>query len=110
MQTLRLVPIMLLLLLNSAGLSYGQDSNSTVIIEVVNAAGQPMKNACVTFVPRSGDIVFRKADRHGRVRVNRLHRGNYRVVVKVDGYEAQKREVVVARAQDTIAFVMHARD
>lgn len=110
MRTARLITITLSLLLCSAGLSVAQDNNSSLIVEVVNAAGQPIRNACVTFVPRSGDIVFRKADRRGRVRVRKLSRGNYRVVVKVDGYVAQKREVVVAGAEDTIAFIMHPRD
>lgn len=110
MRTVRLIPMMLLLLLGGVGSVIAQDSSSSLIVEVVNTAGQPIKNACVTFVPRSGDILFRKADRRGRVRIKKLHRGNYRVVVKVDGYEAQKKEVVVAGAKDTVAFVMHPRD
>lgn len=110
MRTVRLMTIMLLLLLGSVDASLAQDNNSSVIVEVVDTAGQPIKYACVTFVPKSGDIVFRKADRRGRVRVKRLVRGNYRVVVKVDGYKAQKKEVVVSETKDTVAFVMQPRN
>lgn len=102
--------LMFLLLVGSVDSSRAQDSSSSLIVEVVNSAGQPIKNACVTFVPRSGDILFRKADRRGKVRVKRLVRGKYRVVVKVDGYEAQKKEIVVSEAKDTLAFVMKARN
>jgi hypothetical protein len=100
----------LLLVLGSVDSAFGQDGSSSLIVEVVNSAGQPIKNACVTFVPRSGDIVFRKADRRGKVKVKRMVRGKYRVVVKVDGYEAQKKEIVVSEAKDTLAFVMKARN
>jgi hypothetical protein len=110
MRSARLASIMVLLILACGSTSLAQNDSSSLIVEVVNSTGQPIKNACVTFVPRSGDIVFRKADRRGRVKIKRLLRGNYRVVVKVDGYEAQKKEVVVAGAEDKVGFVMHPRE
>lgn len=109
-RTSRAIAMTLLLVLGSLGSAIAQDNGSSLIVEVVNSAGQPIKNACVTFVPRSGDIVFRKADRRGKVKVKRMVRGKYRVVVKVDGYEAQKKEIVVSEAKDTLAFVMKARN
>jgi len=109
-RSVRLIGLSLLLAFCSAVSVVAQDSNGSLIVEVVNTAGQPIKNACVTFVPVSGDIVFRKADRRGKVRLKRPARGNYRVVVKVDGYVAQKREIVVGESSDKVAFVMKARD
>jgi hypothetical protein len=78
-------------------------------IEVTSSAGQPLARACVTVVPREGEIVFRKADRHGKVKVKGLAPGSYRVVVKVDGYEAQKKEVAVTPNTETVAFSLQPR-
>jgi hypothetical protein len=36
--------------------------------------------------------------------------GRYRVVVKVDGYEAQKREVLVNARTETVAFSLQPRE
>ena len=109
MRTIGLTGIILLLFLGCVDASLAQDNDGAVIVEVVDMAGQPVKYACITLVPKSGDIVFRKADRRGRVRVGKLRKGNYRVVVKVDGYKAQKKNVAVTKARDTVAFVMQPR-
>lgn len=98
-----------LLLLCSTGGSFAQDGDGSLTVEVTNTSGQPLKDACVTFVPKSGDIVFRKGDGRGRVRVKKLPAGSYRVVVKVDGYEAQKREVAVTGQTETVAFLLEPR-
>jgi hypothetical protein len=63
----------------------------------------------VTVVPREGEIVFRQCDRHGKITFKGLERGSYRVVVKVDGYEAQKREVTVDEETETVAFTLQPR-
>jgi carboxypeptidase family protein len=68
-----------------------QGVGNSIIVEVKGDAGRPLKHACVTLVPRDGEIVFRKADGRGQVKVKGLRPGSYRVIVKVDGYEAQKR-------------------
>lgn len=101
--------LMLMLLLCGTNEAFAQNGSSSLIVEVVDSAGQPIKSACVTFVPKTGDIIFRKADHRGKVKVKRLVRGKYRVVVKVDGYEAQKKEIVVSEVKDTLAFVMKPR-
>jgi hypothetical protein len=81
-------------------------------IEVRDERGVPLKNACITVVPKEGEILFRKADGRGRVRVKHLPRGRYRVTVKVDGYTAQKREVEVSAdgAADTVSFSLEPRN
>ena len=111
LRVIRLMTVMLCLMSCGAVVSaLGQNDEGSLIVEVTNTDGQPVKNACVTFVPKSGEIVFRKADGRGRVRVKKLQPGSYRVVVKVDGYEAQKREVAVTAARpETIAFSMQPR-
>ncbi len=98
------------LLVCGSGITAAQQGDTSIIVEVTDTAGQPLKHACVTFVPKTGDIVFRKADSRGRLKVRRLQRGKYRVVVKVDGYEAQKREVSVENATDTVAFVLKPKN
>lgn len=84
-------------------------STNGLVIEVRGAEGEPLRNACVTVIPREGEITFRKADNRGRVRLKGLAPGNYRVVVKVDGYEAQKRQVEIGSSVETVAFSLQPR-
>jgi uncharacterized membrane protein len=110
--SLRIIFVVTIALL-CGGSSFAQtrDGGEWLRIEVVNAEGQPLSRACVTVVPREGEIVFRQADRHGKVKVKGLAPGSYRLVVKVDGYEAQKREVTVNadETQQTVAFSLQPR-
>jgi hypothetical protein len=99
----------LMLLLGSSFVSAQSESERWLTVEVTSASGQPLKNACVTFVPKEGEIVFRKADGRGRVKLKKPAAGNYRVVVKVDGYEAQKREVTVRKKSETVAFALQPK-
>ena len=86
-----------------------QGSDPSLWIEVRDEQGMPLKNACVTLVPREGDIVFRKADGRGRVRIKRLTRGHYRVTAKRDGYAAQKKEVEMGATTETVSFSLAPR-
>jgi len=70
----------------------------------------PLKDACITLVPREGDILFRKADGRGRVRIKKLTSGHYRVTAKVDGYEAQKKEIEVGEMSETVSFNLQPRN
>jgi hypothetical protein len=89
----------------------GSGSNDPSLwIEVRDENGLPLKNACVTVVPREGEIVFRKADGRGRVKVRNMARGHYRVTAKVDGYAAQKKEVEVGATGETISFALQPRN
>lgn len=109
MQTRRSISILLALLLLSS-FSFAQDSSEKwLLVEVTDMSGQPLKSACVTFVPKEGEIVFRNADSRGRVKLKKPVAGNYRVVVKVDGYEAQKREVIIGSKSETVAFTLQPR-
>ncbi|HEX8846893.1 MAG TPA: carboxypeptidase-like regulatory domain-containing protein [Pyrinomonadaceae bacterium] len=106
----RKVLIAIFMLLLSAGAVSGQgESERWLRVLVTDAAGQPLKQACVTFVPREGEIVFRKADKHGKVQLKKPSMGDYRIVVKVDGYEAQKREITVGEKSESVAFALQAR-
>jgi hypothetical protein len=104
-----LIIFALLLSSGAAAVAYSQTGDNSIIVEVKGDAGRPLKHACVTLVPRDGEIVFRKADGRGQVRVKGLSPGSYRVIVKVDGYESQKREVTVGEQSSTVAFLMHPR-
>jgi Carboxypeptidase regulatory-like domain len=110
MRAIRFIPIMLALLLYG-GIAQAQgDSERWLLVEVKDASGEPLKRACVTVVPKEGEIVFRNADSRGRVKLKKPAPGNYRVVVKVDGYEAQKREVVIGSGDETVAFTLQPRE
>lgn len=97
-------------LLLCASLLAAQAGGASLLIEVKDAAGKPLKNACVTVIPKEGEITFRKADGKGRVRLKEIQPGSYRVVVKVDGYTAQKRVVTVGSAPETVAFSLQPRN
>jgi hypothetical protein len=102
--------ILSVLLLLSGAQALAQDGENSVTVEVKTEEGQPLGRACVTLVPKWGELIFRKADGKGRVVVKKLTPGSYRVVVKVDGYEAQKREVAVGSSPETVAFLMQPRE
>ncbi|HEX8746251.1 MAG TPA: carboxypeptidase-like regulatory domain-containing protein [Pyrinomonadaceae bacterium] len=101
----------LLIVLLACAYPLGAQTGSAngLVIEVRGAEGQPLRNACVTVIPREGEITFRKADKRGRVQLKGIAPGNYRVVVKVEGYEAQKRQVVIGSSVETVAFSLQPR-
>ena len=101
--------IILVLLAGSQSLLAQKESERWLRVEVTDEAGVPLKNACVTFVPKEGNIIFRKADARGVVKVKKLAANQYRVIVKVDGYEAQKREVSLEGKPETVAFSLQPR-
>jgi hypothetical protein len=86
-----------------------ESSQKWLLVEVTDESGEPLKSACVTVVPRTGEIVFRNADSLGRVKLRKPAAGNYRVVVKVDGYQAQKREVTIGNESERVAFALQPR-
>lgn len=110
MKTKLFIPLIVALLW-SAGSSVAQESGERwLTVEVRDASGRALERACVTFVPREGEIVFRKADKRGTVKLKSLLAGNYRVVVKVDGYEAQKREITIGDRSEVVAFALQPRN
>ncbi len=109
----RLFIAIISVMLLSGGLSLAQQADDPSLwIEVRDEHGAPLKNACVTVVPREGEILFRKADGRGRVRIKRLTRGQYRVTAKVEGYTAQKKEVLMGAQgtrEQTVSFSLQPR-
>jgi hypothetical protein len=103
-----LIITLALLLCSHLGFAQG-DSEKWLLVEVTDTSGQPLKSACVTFVPKEGEIIFRNADSRGRVKLKRPGAASYRVVVKVEGYEAQKREVTIGSKSETVAFSLQPR-
>lgn len=99
----------LLLCSGSVSAQNGNDSARWLTVEVTNTDGQPLKNACVTFVPPVGEIILLKSDKHGHAKLKRLDSNNYRVIVKIEGYEAQKREVTIGSKGETVAFSLQPR-
>jgi uncharacterized membrane protein len=99
--------IMSLLLLGAVAAQDGGVQDS-LLVQVREANGRPVKYACVTVIPKEGEILFSKADGKGRIRFKGVTKGKYRVVVKADGYQAQKREVNVGEAW-TVDFSLQPR-
>jgi predicted aspartyl protease len=54
--------------------------------------------------------VFRKADGKGRVHIKNMTRGHYRVTAKVEGYTAQKKEVLMGAGGETVSFSLQPRN
>src|ERR1043165_571375 len=102
--------LLLVVLLLCAGFIQAQtESERWLMVEVTDAGAQPLKAACVTVIPKEGDILFDKADTRGHTKFKKLAAGSYRVVVKVEGYEAQKREVTVGSNNETVTFALEPR-
>jgi hypothetical protein len=103
-----------LLLLPGGAVSRAQQPEASgdpsLWIEVLDEHGAPLKDACVTLVPREGEILFRKADGKGRVRIRKLTRGHYRVTAKIDGYAAQKKDVELGTSAETVSFSLQPRN
>jgi hypothetical protein len=104
--------LLLLLPVGARSLAQRQEEqrDPSLWIEVRDERGAPLKDACVTLVPREGEILFRKADGRGRVRIKRLTRGHYRVTAKVDGYAAQKKEFEMGEGEETVSFALQPRN
>ncbi|HEV2914067.1 MAG TPA: carboxypeptidase-like regulatory domain-containing protein [Pyrinomonadaceae bacterium] len=100
---------LLLVLIGAQTLAQQQGTDPSLWIEVRDEQGMPLKDACITLVPREGDILFRKADGKGRVRIKKLTAGHYRVTAKVDGYEAQKKEIELNTTAETVSFKLQPR-
>lgn len=100
--------IICLLLLSGPILAQGGDD--ALLVQVREADGRPVKYACVTVIPKDGEILFHKADGKGRVKFRGVTKGSYRIVVKADGYQAQKREVAVEEGGKTVDFSMQPRE
>lgn len=98
-----------LLLLSSA--VFAQHGRRSVNVMVIGEKKQPLE-ACITFVPKEGEIIFHKTGRNGKLTVKNLLPGDYRVVAKVEGYGATKQEVTVREdAQNQLLlFVFLSRD
>ncbi len=78
-----------------------------LVVEVRDEAGQPIRDACVTFVPKNGEILFIKANAKGRAEFKSSAKRAGRVIVKVEGYQAQKKEI--AAGADAVAFALEPR-
>lgn len=105
----RLTIAALFMLLLASSALFAQAGGSRLVIEVMSDEGKPLRNACVTVIPKEGEITFRKADKNGKVQLKGITPGSYRVVVKVDGYEAQKKQVSIGQALETVAFSLQPR-
>jgi uncharacterized surface anchored protein len=95
----------------SGALAQKDDDSSQrwLLVEVKDEQGQPLKRACVTLVPKEGEIIFRNADSRGRVKMKKLAAGRYRVTAKSAGYELQGKEITVGPESETVAFVLQPR-
>ena len=87
----------------------GDSSRRWLLVEVTDEQGQPLQRACVTVVPKEGEIIFRNADSRGRVKLKKPAAGRYRVTAKSDGYELQGKEITVGAGDERVAFALRPR-
>ncbi|HEY0375425.1 MAG TPA: carboxypeptidase-like regulatory domain-containing protein [Pyrinomonadaceae bacterium] len=102
----------LLLFVGGGGALAQKDEDSSrrwLLVEVTDELGQPIKRACVTVVPKEGEIIFRNADKRGRVKLRKPAAGRYRVTAKSEGYELQGKEITVGSEDETVAFALRPR-
>ncbi|MGA9994466.1 MAG: carboxypeptidase-like regulatory domain-containing protein [Pyrinomonadaceae bacterium] len=109
MRAIKNIAVATFVFLLMSGAAFSQSNGYSFLVSIKNASGQPIKNACVSFIPKEGEILFRKADKHGQVHLVKLLPGAYRIVVKVDGYVAQKREVTLSSSEEAVAFTLEPR-
>jgi hypothetical protein len=85
-------------------------ARNEVVVKVSDTGGVPLKHACVTLVPKEGEIIFRNADGKGVVTVKDLEPGKYRVTAKVEGFVAQKQEITVGESGSyQVSFSLDAK-
>lgn len=109
MVSVRKVALALVALMMVTPMVVGQGGARSLLVAVQDADGRPLKHACVTFIPKDGAIIFRKADSHGRVKLKDLAAQSGRVVAKVDGYEAQRQNVTLLSETETVTFRLQSR-
>ncbi|HMF54968.1 MAG TPA: carboxypeptidase-like regulatory domain-containing protein [Pyrinomonadaceae bacterium] len=87
-----------------AGATLAQSRNQTLTIVVKGSPEHPVKHACVTLIPKTGELLFGQIDSRGRVRFKNVAQGEYRLVVRAESYELQKKEITVGPDDNTITF------
>ena len=106
---IRKVSLALVALIMVVPLALGQSGARSLLVAVQDADGRPLKHACVTFIPKDGAIIFRKADAHGRVKLKDLAAQSGRLVAKVDGYEAQRQNITLLSETEKVTFRLQSR-
>ncbi|OLE53015.1 MAG: hypothetical protein AUG51_15275 [Acidobacteria bacterium 13_1_20CM_3_53_8] len=106
---MRHISATIIVLLISASAIFAQDRQHSLTVDVRDAQSRPVKRACVTVIPRSGDIIFGQTDAHGRFKVKNLEEGAYRVVVKSSGFSMQKRNVEIGAEVNHLTFTLQER-
>jgi hypothetical protein len=85
-------------------------ARNEVVVKVSDSGGKALKRACVTLVPKEGEIIFRNADGQGVVKVKDLPTGKYRVTAKVEGFVAEKQEIMVGESGSyVVTFSLDAK-
>jgi hypothetical protein len=105
-----LVAVTLLVLAGSALAAEGLRVETRVEISVADQYERIIRDACITLVPEYGDVLFGKSNRSGKVRWAGISPGRYRVVVKVEGFVAEKREVVLNEGENFVSFSLATKN
>jgi Carboxypeptidase regulatory-like domain len=94
----------LFVLAGSAFAAESPNREARIEISVADQHEKAIREACITLVPENGSVLFGKSDRSGKLRWAGLPPGKYRVVVKVERFVAEKKEVVLSEGENRIAF------
>lgn len=85
-------------------------ARNEVVVRVSDSGGKALKRACVTLVPKEGEVIFRNADSRGVVTLKDLEPGKYRVTAKVEGFVAEKQEIMVGESGSyVVTFSLDAK-
>jgi hypothetical protein len=96
--------LVLLVMAGSSSAAENVPGEARIEIAVVDQNERAIREACITLVPENGGVLFGKSDRSGKLRWSGLSPGRYRVVVKVDKFVAEKKEVVLSEGENRVAF------
>jgi hypothetical protein len=97
------------LVMTSMAVGLTQSRDTSLRVGVRSNSGTAVKRACITVVRQDREIYFTHTDSKGRVSFEHLLPGNYRVIAKADGFEAEKREIVIGSDRTDVEFSLRPR-
>jgi hypothetical protein len=106
---MRNLPLVTALVITSMTGGFAQSRETSLRVGVRSDSGAVVKRACITVVRQDREIYFTHTDAKGKVNFDNLPPGNYRVIAKADGFEAEKREIVIGPERTDVGFSLRPR-
>jgi hypothetical protein len=106
---MRNLPLVIALVMTSMTSLFAQSRDTSLRVGVKSDSGAVVKRACITVVRQDREIYFTHTNAKGRVDFDSLPPGKYRVIAKADGFEAEKREIVIGSDRTDVEFSLRPR-